>query len=276
MPPRDDDTTPMKAGSTLVQNKNGKLQKLNSDSSSSLDSICDEKILIKPRLSETDALIPVLERILFIRLSNNDRSAELDQCVSMFHAYRPPSISTSNYLKRLHTYSFCSPTCLVSAFYLLERLAKKDKKYAITTLNVHRLLLVTLLISVKFLEDMSYDSLHFSNVGGIHVKELNRLELETLRELDFNVNISLEDFNRFEDSLLEEALQHAMEFDQTEKSESCPKDQQRSSDSSMDLLKLVNSINQSGLLAHRNSATASKLKHLISSSPISVSHSTKC
>jgi len=275
MPPRDDDTTPMKAGSTLVQNKNGKLQKLNSDSSSSLDSICDEKILIKPRLSETDALIPVLERILFIRLSNNDRSAELDQCVSMFHAYRPPSISTSNYLKRLHTYSFCSPTCLVSAFYLLERLAKKDKKYAITTLNVHRLLLVTLLISVKFLEDMSYDSLHFSNVGGIHVKELNRLELEILRELDFNVNISLEDFNRFEDSLLEEALQHAMEFDQTEKSESCPKDQQRSSDSSMDLLKLVNSINQSGLLAHRNSATASKLKHLIASSPISVSHSTK-
>lgn len=76
----------------------------------------------------------------------------------------------------------------------------------INSLSVHRLLLAAVLLATKFIDDVLYDNAHFAKVGGLDVKELNMLELDMLKVLNFRLFIEPEEFEAFEELLLDFAL----------------------------------------------------------------------
>lgn len=76
----------------------------------------------------------------------------------------------------------------------------------INSLCVHRLLLTAVLLATKVIDDVLYDNAHFAKVGGLDVSELNMLELDMLKVLDFRLHIEPDDFEMFEGRLLETAL----------------------------------------------------------------------
>ncbi|KAF8072661.1 CYCU4-1 [Scenedesmus sp. PABB004] len=112
--------------------------------------------------------------------------------LTVFHGLRAPPISIEAYLLRIAKYVKCSPACFAHGLVHMLKLAGADPSFAPTRLNVHRLLLTGVLISAKFLDDRYYNNAFYAKVGGVSTAELNRLELEMLQLLDFQLSVTPE------------------------------------------------------------------------------------
>jgi len=108
--------------------------------------------------------------------------------ISPFDAVRLPDIDVQSYLFRLIKYSGCSRNCLLVSVIYLDRLITR-RQFVLSTKNFHRLLIASLVVAIKLYEDGIYNNTYYAHVGGIPLRELNRLELELLLLLDFDLFI---------------------------------------------------------------------------------------
>eukprot|EP00186_Timspurckia_oligopyrenoides_P000140 CAMPEP_0182446048 /NCGR_PEP_ID=MMETSP1172-20130603/3948_1 /TAXON_ID=708627 /ORGANISM="Timspurckia oligopyrenoides, Strain CCMP3278" /LENGTH=277 /DNA_ID=CAMNT_0024641913 /DNA_START=310 /DNA_END=1143 /DNA_ORIENTATION=+ len=160
----------------------------------------------KGNLHNSDALIPVIYGVLMSRIVESEKSVSLSRLTSEFHGLEPPRVSLHDYLQRIDRYSFCSRSCHILALYFVDRLSKRSSCFRITALNVHRLYITAFLLAVKSSEDVLYDNLHFSKVGGIYLRELNLMELKMLQELNYELFVSPDSYREFERSILDEVV----------------------------------------------------------------------
>ena len=72
---------------------------------------------------------------------------------TLFDGLSAPSIGVTVYLERIFRYSDCSPSCFVVALAYLDRF-RDGCHIHITALNIHRLLITTVMLAAKFLDDM--------------------------------------------------------------------------------------------------------------------------
>ncbi len=115
--------------------------------------------------------------------------------ISVFFSVTVPEISVSSYLNRWQLYSKCSPSTIIYAVIYLRRVEEADCRLAITGYTMHRLLTASILVAVKFLEEVWYSNAHYGRVGGMgSVQEINRLELEFLRLLNYRAYVSQKEF----------------------------------------------------------------------------------
>lgn len=84
----------------------------------------------------------------------------------------------------------CSPIVYVTALILLDRAQEQNENFYVTARNVHRLIISSVTISAKYLEDFYYKNSYYANVGGITAKVLNELEHEFLELIQFDCSVS--------------------------------------------------------------------------------------
>lgn len=117
-----------------------------------------------------------------------------------------PDMRVHDYLLRLQKYLPCSPSCFVIMFVLLDRLlivtSKSPVPVFLHTLSVHRLIMAAILLACKINEDISYNNVYFAKVGGMHLEDLNRAELEFIQLLGWDLVIPVWLFDRYYDQLL--------------------------------------------------------------------------
>lgn len=110
-----------------------------------------------------------------------------------------PPIGIDRYLMRLSATFRCSEATFIVALIVVDRLLEYDGgRLPLTDRNVHRLFLASLVVSVKFHEDLVYSNAHYAKAGGVHLKEVNRLERVLLMALDFDLRVSPEQFRAYE------------------------------------------------------------------------------
>lgn len=85
--------------------------------------------------------------------------------LTVFHGLRAPPISIQAYLVRIAKYAKCSPSCFVNALIYMSQLAKKDVALQPMPLNVHRLLLTSVMLSAKSLDDRYYNNAFYAKVS---------------------------------------------------------------------------------------------------------------
>lgn len=106
------------------------------------------------------AMSALLERIV----SRNDRVEESEKSSGReektaagklrgFNGVRAPGISISKYLERIYKYSKCSSACFVVAYVYIDRLVHRHPSSLILSLNVHRVLVTSIMIASKVLDD---------------------------------------------------------------------------------------------------------------------------
>ncbi|KNE70271.1 hypothetical protein AMAG_14420 [Allomyces macrogynus ATCC 38327] len=84
----------------------------------------------------------------------------------------------------------------------LDRLARKPlRAVVVTSANVRRLLITVTMVATKYWSDVFYTNAHYAQVGGLHVVQLNRLELQILMLLDYDLKLEPADFVRYADRL---------------------------------------------------------------------------
>ncbi|KAI8048749.1 cyclin-domain-containing protein [Gilbertella persicaria] len=120
-----------------------------------------------------------------------------------FHARSIPSIDVYSYLTRILKYCPCANECFLSLLVYFDRMSQNRKDaLRIDSLNIHRLIIAGIMIASKFFSDVFFTNTRYAKVGGLPVKELNQLELEFLRMNNYNINVSLQELQRYGNQLL--------------------------------------------------------------------------
>ncbi|KAK1389015.1 Cyclin [Heracleum sosnowskyi] len=136
--------------------------------------------------SSTPRVLTILSFVLEKLVLRNDRLMDGLSCrhgksLDVFHGARAPNISI---LKLLHKY----PNSLV------------------VSLNVHRLLVTAVMVAAKMLDDVHYNNTFYARVGGVTNLELNRLEIELLFLLNFELTVHSRVFESYCQQLEKEML----------------------------------------------------------------------
>ncbi|KAG2273051.1 hypothetical protein Bca52824_067606 [Brassica carinata] len=158
----------------------------------------------QPSDSTLPRVITLLSSVLGKMIHKNEKTFHTrhskDGEITVFHGSRAPSMTVHRYTERVYRYARCSPACFVAAFaYILrylERPVGTSMTHRLTSLNVHRLLITSLLVASKFLDRKCYNNAYYAKIGGVSTEEMNRLERTFLFDLDFRLNITTEVFER--------------------------------------------------------------------------------
>ncbi|OMO99160.1 Cyclin-like protein [Corchorus olitorius] len=67
----------------------------------------------------------------------------------------------------------------------------------LTSLNAHRLLITSVMIAAKFMDDQCYNNAYYAKVGGVSTEEMNGLEMKFLFSLDFRLHVTTEVFRKY-------------------------------------------------------------------------------
>merc|ERR1711870_20595 len=106
-----------------------------------------------------------------------------------------PKISICKYLIRIAKYFGCSQECFVMAMVYLDRVVTLNPNFAISTLNIHKLVLSSVVIATKYFEDSFNSNKHFAMIGGVHLSELNNLELSFLQLIQWKLHVLPHDYS---------------------------------------------------------------------------------
>ncbi|XP_028762190.1 cyclin-P3-1-like [Neltuma alba] len=159
-------------------------------------------------LKELDKGVVGIPRVLSLVASLLERSVQRNEMlleakqvkdvVTVFHGLRAPSLSISKYIDRIFKYSGCSPSCFVVAQIYVDRFLQCTE-VKLTSLNVHRLLITSIMLAAKFMDDayIVFNNAYYAKFGGIITSELNRLEMNFLFSIDFRLQISEESFGKY-------------------------------------------------------------------------------
>ena len=99
------------------------------------------------------------------------------------------TISIEDYLKRLIMYLDISKNLIVVSTIYLNRL-----KIKFNYNNFHKIILISLLVTNKFLEDDNINNKFWADCGGIPLDLLNKLERKFLIKINYNLYIREEEF----------------------------------------------------------------------------------
>jgi hypothetical protein len=129
------------------------------------------------------------------KINNNYSDLYFEKKFSILHIN--DVITVEDYLNRLITSFSITNSVIICAIIYLERLQMNINIY-----NIHKLLLVSLLISSKFVEDNYYNNKYWARYGGISLTDLNKLEKLYLIKIKNSLYIhTIEFYNKFNEIL---------------------------------------------------------------------------
>lgn len=133
------------------------------------------------------------------RISNNkntfntDNFKNVDYLKSLYSSYEP-SITIHDYIDRIIKYIYKNDSnidgLIVNAIVLLKRIMKF---IIINNYNIHRLLAGVLMISQKVYDDIPHNNYTWAKLCGVKIKDINKIELDILQTIDYNIFIKYEE-----------------------------------------------------------------------------------
>lgn len=152
------------------------------------------------------AVVRVLGSVLERLITANVTLARADSGqVTKFHALKAPGIGILQYLERIHKYASCSTECFILALIYIDRLIQGNN-FLLTELNVHRVVITSILLAAKFFDDAYYNNAYYAKVGGVLVSEMNRLEVEFLFRINFSLHVCPALYNKYHAELSAHAV----------------------------------------------------------------------
>lgn len=140
--------------------------------------------------SRTDLAV-LISRMLTFLIQINDSSVQSTpngvSGLTRFHSRVPPNISVYDYLLRLTKYSSLEHCVLLTVVYYIDLLSSVYPIFKLDSLTVHRFLLTATTVASKGLCDSFCTNTHYAKVGGVHSSELNILECDFLKRVNYRI-----------------------------------------------------------------------------------------
>jgi len=130
------------------------------------------------------------------RAKSNYKDIIKHQKKNIFSSPLIPDITIKDYLERIKKYTKIDDNSIIMGLIYLDKFCNKTQ-IILTDYNIHRLLFTSLLIALKFGEDVFYKNTFYSQVCGVKTKILNKMEYEFACGIEFEFYVSLSIFNKF-------------------------------------------------------------------------------
>ena len=105
-----------------------------------------------------------------------------------------PQISIEDYIKRIMKYTQMNISSLILAIIYIDKMCENNS-YILCFNNIHRLILSSCLLSIKFSEDITFHNDLYARISGESVENVNQLEYEFYVLLNFSLFV---DYNYYE------------------------------------------------------------------------------
>ena len=107
-----------------------------------------------------------------------------------------PSIKIKDYLEQLYKYGRMSGSTIILMLIYIDRLCNINK-IKLTYRIIHKLILSSLIVSIKYNEDEKYSLKVYAKIGGVTTAELELYEECFLAAINFNLYVKEELFNKY-------------------------------------------------------------------------------
>ena len=146
-------------------------------------------------------LIKAIAHILETLLADNKNLINYKEIIKKqrytpFSSLSIPYISIEGYLKRIQNYSNIEKSTLIISLIYIDRFCKISG-VVLTYHNVHRILFISILLSIKYNEDQFYNNEYYAEIAGIKLKELNLLEYTFSNIIHFHFYIKDETYDKY-------------------------------------------------------------------------------
>ncbi|KAG5503530.1 hypothetical protein JKF63_05670 [Porcisia hertigi] len=127
------------------------------------------------------------------------RSLPYEVCPRGFYLFQSerPSGSYVALLTRFAEYTYISASTLLSAVIYLDRLCLRHPRLLLTARNIEKLLVAAVRVSSKVLDLRSVNNKNFASVFSVSVQDMNELESEFLRLMNFDFFLSPKEFENY-------------------------------------------------------------------------------
>ena len=121
-------------------------------------------------------------------------------CVNIkpFISKNIPIISIKDYLERLCQYSKINSSTVILILIYIDILCNRNK-LKLTYFNIHKLILGAMMAAIKYNEEGYYSIKFYGKLGGVSKAELCQLEYNFISLINFNLYVSEELFQKYND-----------------------------------------------------------------------------
>ena len=154
----------------------------------------DEESLIELAKVKNLKLSSLISKVLEKIINNNKINKRYKLKRDIFTGKSLPKITLIDYINRIITYSDSEINTLICSLIYIDRI---NKIKAINEFNIHRIFFTAVLVSIKYNEDIIFNNDYYSKVAGVKLNEINKMELEFISLLDFNLYIDPEEFGSY-------------------------------------------------------------------------------
>jgi hypothetical protein len=144
------------------------------------------------------AVASILREIINSNKESDIPNQNLVKQFEIFNSKTTPTMTIEQYLNRIIQYTQISQPLLICVVILIDK-ACENQNFYLTNSNIHKILFVSILINIKYLDDDSYENSFYSKVAGIPLKELNLLEYNFFSLLNFNSHVKKSLYRKYRD-----------------------------------------------------------------------------
>ena len=159
-----------------------------------LNIINDDSEIHKALITMADLLTDICEE------SSKDKDTN-NKLIKPFLSKKIPSISIEKYLVRLVSHSKMEISTLILILIYIDKICKNNK-FRLNYFNIHKLIVTSMLVSIKYNEDDYFSNSFYAKVGGVSITELNHLEYEFLSLIDFELYVDEDLFSKYSNYIL--------------------------------------------------------------------------
>ena len=138
-------------------------------------SIINESQIIKAIVSNLNDIIEENRKRINMKYISKD---------NIFYLEQLPNISFGDYILHLMKYTHINISTLVLAVIYIDKFCEKFK-YVLTLHNIHRIILISIFISMKYNEDCFVNANIYAQIAGVCTEDLLNLELNMCVALEF-------------------------------------------------------------------------------------------
>ena len=154
----------------------------------------DEESLIELAKVKNVKLSSLISKVLEKIINNNKINKRYKLRRDIFTGKSLPKITLIDYINRIITYSDSEINTLICSLIYIDRI---NKIKAINEFNIHRIFFTAVLISIKYNEDDIFKNDYYAKIAGVNLNEINKMEFDFIKLLDFNLYIDPEEFGSY-------------------------------------------------------------------------------
>ena len=169
---------------------------------------CNLLSLISPKIDNDkyrliQSISFTLENIISHNLTlTNNLNTKSTTTTSPFSSTIIPGITLYQYLLRICAFTQIENETLITAFIYIDRVCSVGNEM-LNEYNVHRILFISVLLAIKYNEDIHFTMEYYAGIAGISVKELFELEYTFTCVIDYCFYICDDEFTNHKTYLLE-------------------------------------------------------------------------